>query len=70
MIDTLFREIIHIVECSIIIKLGEFNVPYGRWVTTIIPLNSKRVAYISSDPIQKNIYNTEIECSRLLRVYG
>lgn len=41
---------------------GEFNVPYGGMGYNNNSLE-KKVAYISSDPIQEKLYNTEIECS-------
>lgn len=40
---------------------GEFNVPYGGMGYNNNSLD-KKVTYISSDPIQEKLYNTEIEC--------
>ncbi len=41
---------------------GEFNVPYGGMGYNNNSLD-KKVSYISSDPIQEKLYNTEIECA-------
>jgi DNA adenine methylase len=41
---------------------GEFNVPYGGMGYNNNSLE-KKVTYISSDPIQEKLHNTEIECS-------
>jgi DNA adenine methylase len=41
---------------------GEFNVPYGGIGYNNNSLE-KKVSYISSDPIQEKLNNTEIECS-------
>lgn len=41
---------------------GEFNVPYGGMGYNNNSLE-KKVTYISSDPFQEKLHNTEIECS-------
>lgn len=41
---------------------GEFNVPYGGMGYNNNSLD-KKVAYISSEPIQEKLHDTEIECS-------
>jgi len=41
---------------------GEFNVPYGGLGYNNNSLE-KKIAYISSDPIQEKLHNTDIECS-------
>lgn len=41
---------------------GEFNVPYGGMGYNNNSLD-KKVSYISSEPIQERLHNTEIECS-------